>query len=76
MGKKDAMRGAENIQNLVKTYEAYKGGYCYMTTASGIYLKSVYEAIQDIQIRAKLGAMTRADILLLDIISQNVFASY
>lgn len=64
------------IKEILDAYDVNPDGYCYMTNASGIYIKSVAESIKDIQIRLMLGSETRADKLLMDIIANNIYPSF
>lgn len=74
--KRAVLSQMENIKNLIVAYEKNPNGYCYMTGASGLYIKSVVEALQDIKTRQSLDAMTKADALLLSIIASDIHPNY
>lgn len=72
--KSEAQKATENIKNLLDVYKEYPQDTIGLER-DYYYLKSVVEAFQDIQIRQKLGAETKADKLLLQIIAFS-FKSY
>lgn len=64
--KKDSMQGLKNLQELL---DAHKQGVKICWIDRGYYnLDTVISAFQDIQVRQKLGALTKSDELLLSFI--------
>lgn len=74
--KSDVIQKMENIKNLLVAYENNPDGYCYMSNASGLYIKSVVDALKDINVRQAMGAMTKADSLLLSIIASDIHPNF
>jgi len=65
--KKASKEGLDNLRILLEAYEYKKGQTCWINH-DYYKLDSVVEAFKDIQIRKSLGAMTKADELLLSLI--------